>query len=163
MKFIIEQIALAPRDPVKSLELMLTLGLTDWTNDKVKARGYVWPHQNIENEATLSFNYQATSSDVKPLELEMLRYDLGHNWLNNRRDSLPVVSHIGMHCSAEELETWREKLNAIGIQVAQEVFTYSHDNPVIAGKRWYHYTIFSTAHIIGCDIKFIVRKDAPPQ
>jgi hypothetical protein len=30
---------------------------------------------------------------------------------------------------------------------------------VIAGKRNYHYTIFATRHILGVDLKFIVRMD----
>ena len=48
------------------------------------------------------------------------------------------------------------------IEVAQEVFTDSHTNPVIAGKRSYNYVIFDTKNILGVDLKFIVRinKDA---
>ena len=44
-----------------------------------------------------------------------------------------------------------------GIKVAQEVFTKSHTNPVIAGKRKYNYVIFDTKEILGVDLKFIVR------
>ena len=41
--------------------------------------------------------------------------------------------------------------------MAQEVFTESHTNPVIAGKRSYNYVIFDTREILGVDLKFIVR------
>lgn len=158
MQFKIEQIAIAPRNAIKAVQLMMVLGLTDWINDDVAAAGTVWGAAT-SNEAQLSFNYQA--APTKPLELEMLQYKKGLNWLDLRSGA--VVSHIGMHVSEGELEAWRVKLDEIGIKVAQEVLTYSHSNPNIAGKRWYKYVIFSTYEYIGCDLKFILRRDQPPQ
>jgi len=72
----------------------------------------------------------------------------------------PTVSHIGMHCTEEELERFRQKLNTMGIKVAQEVFTRSHTNEfLIEQKRKYHYVIFDTRAILGVDLKFIVRRE----
>ena len=64
--------------------------------------------------------------------------------------------------SAEDLVHWRAFFENRDIEVAQEVFTDSHTNPVIAGKRSYNYVIFDTKNILGVDLKFIVRinKDA---
>ena len=66
-----------------------------------------------------------------------------------------------MHCSAEELVQWRAFFAERDIPVAQEVFTESHTNPVIAGQRWYNYVIFDTKDILGVDLKFIVRLAEP--
>ena len=55
------------------------------------------------------------------------------------------------------------KLSEIGVMVAQSVDTVSHSNPNIAGKRWYRYVVYSTNEIIGCDLKFIVRRFEPPK
>jgi hypothetical protein len=62
-----------------------------------------------------------------------------------------------MHCSGDDLLKWREFFKERQINVAQEVFTESHTNPVIAGKRSYNYVIFDTREILGVDLKFIVR------
>ena len=71
------------------------------------------------------------------------------------------VSHLGMHVTEDELLEWRKFFAGRKIFVAQELHTDSHSNPVIAGKRWYHYVIFETRHILGVDVKFIVRKQQP--
>ena len=73
---------------------------------------------------------------------------------DERRNS---VSHLGMHCTADELELWQEFFAERGIGIAQEVVTDSHTNPVISGKRLYNYVIFDTKEILGVDLKFIVR------
>lgn len=169
MKFFIEQIALCPPDPVKAIALLKALGLNEWAHDIVVARGSVYNSNLVTNRALLAFNYQATrhlhspasqkeKGDAKPLELEVLHYTEGDNWM---AVNVPSVSHLGMHVSNEELETWTEKFEALGIGWAQNVNTQSHTNPVIAGKRWYNYRIFHTRPILGVDLKFIVRKDAP--
>jgi hypothetical protein len=80
--------------------------------------------------------------------------------MENRTGATPRrASHIGMHCTEAELESWRAFFASRNIAVAQEVFTKSHTNPVIAGKREYHYVIFDTYGILGIDVKFIVRRD----
>ena len=153
MKFSLEQIALCPQDPVKAIELLSAMGLTDWVHDIVVARGSVADALPTENVAHLAFNYQALEAAK---ELEVLHYSAGRNWMS---DNAPRVSHLGMHCSAAELHDWKQFFKRRGIGIAQEVHTLTHSNPAIAGKRWYHYTIFDTWKILSVDIKFIVRKD----
>jgi len=160
MKFFIEQIALCPRDPVAAQELLSALGLSDWTEDHVVARGSVFGEGSCWNEADLRFNYEATRPDDKPLELEILHYTSGKNWMDFRPKG---VSHIGMHVTSEQLEAFRAKLMERGHSVAQEVFTESHTNPFLVGNgRKYQYVIFDTRAVLGVDLKFIVRRDAQP-
>jgi hypothetical protein len=158
MKFKIEQIALAinMHRESEALALLTLMGITEWANDTVVANGRALQYTDSQNSADLSFNYTALN-DAK--ELELLRYREGKNWL--MFDAQPRVSHLGMHVTAEELEQWRATLTEFGLGVVQEVHTVSHTNPVIAGKRWYNYVIFGATQLIGTDIKFIVRMDAP--
>ena len=162
-KFRIEQLALYPPDPAAAIALLTAMGAGDWAHDHVVAQGRVFGEPGV-NEADLAFNYGAFAGK----ELEVLHYTDGPNWVNESRlvgtahNLLPcTVSHIGMHCSAEELTEWRNFFSARGIGVAQEVNTLNHTNPVIAGQRWYNYVIFDTRAILGVDVKFIVRKDHP--
>ena len=157
MKFTIEQIAIAPKDPVAAKNLLSEIGATEWSEDHVVASGNVFGQRGT-NEANLSFNYDIFSGN----EFEILDYTSGPNWiddgehkpLNGNRNT---VSHLGMHCSADDLIEWRVFFQSRGIDVAQEVMTESHTNPVIAGKRSYNYVIFDTKDILGVDLKFIVR------
>lgn len=165
MKFRIEQVALYPLDPDRAIGLLQEMGMSEWVNDIVVARGKVRLSgeqratsgerikENCENVAHLSFNYEALK-DAK--ELEVLHYTAGHHWMSESR-----VSHLGMHVTEDELDQWKQFFKDRAIGIAQEVNTLAHTNPVIAGKRWYHYCIFDTYDILGVDIKFIVRKDAP--
>ena len=159
MKFIIEQVALCPTNPAAAIELLTAMGLGEWARDHVVADGVVF-NELGRNEADLAFNYQATSA--KPLELEVLHYTSGNNWMRHPY-RVNSVSHLGMHVTAEELAAWQEFFTARGIGCAQSVDTYSHTNPVISGQRWYRYVIFDTKHILGVDVKFIVRKSSPDQ
>lgn len=156
MKFFIEQIALCPPNPEKAKWLLSELGLDQWTEDHVRADGAVFGVSG-SNEADLAFNYQNTRAADKPLELEVLHYTTGPNWMAGRG---PAVSHIGMHCTAEELDAFRRKFADMGIRVAQEVFTRSHTNPfLLETGRKYQYVIFDTKDILGTDLKFIVRRE----
>lgn len=169
MQFKIEQLALHPRNPELAIALLTEMGLSEWAKDHVVARGAV---RGIAggNEADLAFNYQATrgsttagataSEAVKPLELEVLHYTTGPHWMEVHE---PSASHIGMHCSEDELRQWHDFFTSRGIKVAQQVNTQSHTNPHIAGTRWYTYTIYDTRAILGIDTKLIVRRDAPVQ
>jgi hypothetical protein len=151
MKFTIEQIAICPKDPIKAKELLSAIGALSWAEDHVVADGKVFGETGT-NEADLSFNYELFSGK----EFEVLHYTTGDNWMLH--DGRPnTVSHLGMHCTAEELVLWREFFADRGIRVAQEVKTQSHTNPVIAGKRSYEYVIFDTREILSVDLKFIVR------
>jgi len=156
MKFTIEQIAIVPKDPVAAKKLLSEIGATEWSEDHVVASGNVFGERGT-NEANLSFNYDMFSGN----EFEILDYTSGPNWIDDRDHSLTLrrntVSHLGMHCSAEDLIKWRVFFEFRGIPVAQEVMTESHTNPVIAGKRSYNYVIFDTKDILGVDLKFIVR------
>lgn len=154
MKFMIEQVALCPPDPEAAIKLLSALGLRDWVNDIVTAQGEVYG-KYASNKAALSFNYQSPAP-TKPLELEVLHYLEGSNWMDERgrRNS---VSHLGMHCTPAELAEWRKIFEDNQVPVVQEVFTNSHTNPEIADKRRYHYVIFGTRKVLGVDLKFIVR------
>lgn len=156
MKFQVEQIALCPKDPVAARAFLAAIGLDLWVEDHVVARGEVFGSSPETNEADLSFNYQATPEERKPLELEILNYTAGRNWMDAHG---PSVSHLGMHCSEEELAEWRRKFAALGVEVAQEVLTLSHTNEQIKDSRRYNYVIFDTRDILGVDLKFIVRKE----
>lgn len=155
MQFRIEQIAICPRDPAAALALLTAMGAAEWAKDHVVANGAVFGEAG-RNEADLAFNYNLFGGK----EFEVLNYTEGNNWmLHGERPN--SVSHLGMHCSAEELVQWRAFFAERDIPVAQEVFTESHTNPVIAGQRWYNYVIFDTKDILGVDLKFIVRLAEP--
>lgn len=153
MQFKIEQVALCPENPEAAMELLTAMGAGDWARDNVVAKGQVFG-SDCGNEAELNFEYKLLQGAN---ELEVLHYTYGANWMAGQER----VSHLGMHCTADELRDWREFFAARGIVVAQEVKTQSHANPHIAGKRWYNYVIFDTHQILGVDVKFIVRSNVP--
>lgn len=156
MRFKIEQIAITPPNPEAAIELLTKIGAYDWAHDVVVAKGSVHDNENLTNVADLAFNYSLREGEKKPLEFEVLHYRAGANWMDGLEHS---VSHLGMHCSEAELDEWKIFFRREGIKIAQEVKTESHTNPVIAGKRLYHYCIFDTRPILGVDLKFIVRRD----
>lgn len=156
-KFQIQQIALNAPGSQTAIDLLTDLGLTEWVNDTVKAQGYVFGKTGA-NVANLNFNYQAgDGNDVqasKALELEVLEYTQGANWLDERPTN---VSHLGMHVTNEQLLAYRAYFGSKGIGVAQEVMTNEHTNEAIKDSRRYNYVIFDTYEILGVDLKFIVR------
>lgn len=157
LAFKIEQIAINPKNPKAARKLLALLGLDLWVDDVVAASGHVFEgEEKIYNVANLAFNYQASVVDAKPLELEILDYKIGDNWMARRAQS---VSHLGMHCTEDELTAWRAKFAENKIGVAQEVFTEAHSNPAIKDSRRYHYVVFDTRAVLGTDLKFIVRRD----
>lgn len=153
MKFIIEQVAICPKDTKAAIELLTALGAGDWARDHVVAAGTVRGQQG-GNEANLAFNYELLDH---AREFEVLEYTTPNNWMNEpeRHNS---VSHLGMHCTEGELDEFKAFFAGRNIRIAQEVHTQSHTNPVIDGKRLYHYCIFDTKAILGVDLKFIVRR-----
>lgn len=148
-KFVIEQVALCPASTDEAMELLRDMGLAEWTEDTVTAEGRVQNDWGVKNVANLRFNY-----DSAPRELEVLEYTSGRNWMDAH---VARVSHIGMHCSAAELDDWRGFFAERGYKVVQEVNTTGHTNPAIAGKRSYKYCIFDTYRTLGVDVKLIVR------
>jgi hypothetical protein len=161
LHFRVEQIALAPIRCKVAQEILSDLGLNEWIVDKVAATGTVMG-EPCSNEATLRFNYQAgNGSDEaagKPLELEILEYTRGNNWIDENFIS-NSVSHLGMHVTEEQLDEFRMYFFSKNIGIAQEVDTTSHTNEAIKDSRRYKYVIFDTRDLIGVDLKFIVRKD----
>jgi hypothetical protein len=152
-KFAIDQIAICPMNPEAAIELLTALGAEEWARDHVVAIGSVYGRHLLVNEADLAFNYELVTGK----EFEVLHYTTNDNWMNDpERDN--SVSHLGMHCTEEELDEYKGFFAAREILIAQEVNTASHTNPVIDGKRLYHYCIFDTKSILGTDLKFIVRK-----
>jgi len=159
-KFQIEQIAVVVADTPRAIELLSALGLDQWVSDRVIAKGEVFGEDG-ESTAELHFNYQAGNGGDhhadKPLELEVLDYTDGPNWMQDNESARNSVSHIGMHCTSAELSQYRVFFRERDIAVAQEVVTQSHTNKYIADSRRYNYVIFDTRDIIGVDLKFIVR------
>ena len=158
--FKIEQLAfvLNPLDRNRAEQLLSLLGWSTWVQDEVTANGHVHNSPAI-NVATLRFNYTAID---QCRELEVLQYTKGPHWYQYRQQNTALVSHVGMHVTEEQLAEWREKLTMFGLNVVQEVDTLQHTNPLIKDSRRYHYVIFGAAHLIGVDLKFIVRKDITP-
>ena len=152
MKFTIEQIAICPKNPTAAKKLLIEIGAVDWVEDHVVATGLVYGDHGT-NEADLSFNYDIFSGK----EFEVLDYTSGNNWMDSEKRGRNSVSHLGMHCTEDELTLWRSFFEERDIKVAQQVFTDSHTNAAIAGKRSYNYVIFDTKDILGVDLKFIVR------
>lgn len=176
LQFKIEQVALYPRDPIAAIALLTAMGLGEWARDHVIATGGVRGAVG-SNEADLAFNYQGTRGMepltgepgtevtpdlIKPLELEVLHYTHGRNWMDGVARS---VSHLGMHVTMDEMIRWDDFFWRRGIKVAQSVRTTGHTNPAIAETRRYQYTIYDTRDILGVDVKFIVRlnPDGTPQ
>lgn len=156
MKFFIEQIAICPADPAAAEKLLADMGATEWVRDTVTAHGQVFGEPGL-NKADLAFNYQLgeTAELAGQFEFEILHYTDGPNWMKSR--VTPSVSHLGMHCTLEELSQWKRFFSERSISVVQEVVTSDHTNPAITGKRSYCYCIFNTNPILGVDLKFIVR------
>lgn len=153
MKFTIEQLAFYPPDAEKAKKLLAEIGLAnEWIEDHVTARGSVMGFINTQNEANLSFTYPPVSLR----EIEVLEYTDGRNWMEYRTHS---ISHLGMHCTDQELAAWRAFFLERDIGIVQEVETQRHTNPAIKDTRRYRYVIFNTHPILGVDLKFIVRKD----
>lgn len=154
----LEQIAIATNNPRKTMDFLNAIfSLSTWSQDTVIANAMVFGAEPEDNKAQLNFNYELG------VELEVLEYQEGNNWHKARvaaGATFPFLSHIGYHCTEEEAQLQIELMRAIGVGIAQEVFTTSHTNEVIAGKRLYHYIVFDSAHAIGFDLKLIVRRDA---
>lgn len=150
MKFRIEQIAIAPANPIRARQLLAEMGAKHWTVDQPTAIGFVQSYtETVQNLATLQFNYEIAPA---PVEFEMLHYVAGPNWLEGAGST---VSHLGMHCTEKELEEWKDFFSLRNIGIAQEVETTTHTNKSVTGN--YHYCIFDTRRILGVDLKFIVR------
>lgn len=160
LRFKVDQLAISPRDTEAALRLLSEMGAVEWVEDVVEAHGDVIGHEgSATNIAKLNFNYDLLKGGY---EFEVLNYSVGPNWIENsiHKGAAPesCVTHLGMHCTEEELDQWKEFFAERGYGIAQEVHTKEHMNPAIRGKRKYHYCIFDTRGVLGFDVKFIVRE-----
>lgn len=147
----IDQVAIAPSDPDRAMELLHEIGIVDWTADRVDAQGVV-RGEEASNRAELAFNYDF----IPGIEFEVLNYVDGPNFVEGHA---PCAAHFGVHVDTmEAMEAVRTKMSAMGIPLIQEVMTRQHTNKAISGLRWYHYVIFGTRDILGVDLKFIRRR-----
>jgi hypothetical protein len=159
LQFKIEHIAINPTNPEKAKSLLIKLGLEDWIHDHVVNSGLVFGEGPNLSHLDLGFNYQAhpqrpfPDGSMRPLELEIMKYADGPNWMQRRADS---VSHFGMHVTEDELVEYAKVFLEEGIAIAQETYTKSHQNPHIQNSRRYHYRIYDTHSILGVDLEFIV-------
>ena len=162
MQFKIEQVALSvnPGKRALALALLEDLGMTDWAIDNVTAVGSVDDDEGLTTKGLLAFNYQAGDIGGKAVELELLHYTDGDNFVDRAKAEYvtsAIATHIGMHCTEQELEEARAIFAKYGITTSQEVRTIAHTNPAIKDSRRYQYSIFATRSLIGIDLKFIVR------
>lgn len=164
----VEQIAFTSSYPAATKALLASLlGMDSWTEDEVTTTGSLFTEDDgfirIENVANLSFNYAAG------LEFEILKYKSGRNWLEERGKPIfggnwPELSHIGMHCTAEELVEWMNRMAENGVNILQDVTTVQHTNPFLVDcGRKYRYVIFGTEELLGFDFKLIVRIPGPDE
>lgn len=152
MKFKVEQIAITPANTPEAMKLLEAMGAKEWTEDIVHGTGTV-NGIPADNKAHLRFNYE-----IAPCEFEVLNYKEGNNWLAHRpHPEESAVSHLSMHCTAEEAEQWKMFFVQHNIPLVQELATQSHSNEAVGERRWNYY-IFGTRPLLGLDIKIIVRR-----
>lgn len=153
----IEQIAIGCKNPKEIMQnLREVLGIKDWINDQVIAKGSVFGENNYSNCADLNFNYE-----LGPFEFELLKYESGINWHSHPKqdgcDGETFLSHLGIHIDdPDEFNRITSNLSK-RFEVAQDVTTTSHTNEEIKDKRRYHYVIFDSRKALGFDLKLIQR------
>lgn len=137
-------------------------GATFDAEDEVVTAGVAMGGRHIRNKARLLFSYDLWWNSAQRsslgLEYELLCYKEGWNWHDLRSDQhrggLNWLSHYGKHIdTVEQNATYHKQF-----RVLQEVVTVSHTNQNLRKlKRHYHYTIFDTRDIMGCELKTIRR------
>lgn len=143
----IDQIAFAAYNDEDERRIKSLLGLdnAEWVEDNVIARGEV-DGEPGENTAKLLFNYDYG------IEVEILRYTDGPNYLSAQNIQAGQICHIGMHYTGEG------EVPSFGPDIIQQVETQSHTNPFLLEEgRKYRYTIYNTRHIFGQNFKVIER------
>lgn len=143
----IDQIAFAAYSDEDEARIKDVLGLTDaqWVEDLVVAKGTVAGLGGV-NTAKLLFNYDYG------IELEILRYTEGPNYLDLQQIPAGHVCHVGMHYTGEG------DIPDFPADIIQQVETESHTNPfLLAQGRKYRYTIYNTVELFGRNFKVIER------
>lgn len=143
----IDQIAFAAYNDEDERLIKSLLGLSDakWVEDVVVATGLVAGEEGT-NTAKLLFNYDYG------VEIEILRYTEGPNYLHEQSIPAGHICHVGMHYTGEgEVPTF-------GHDIIQQVETVSHTNPFLLEQgRKYRYTIYNTMQQFGRNFKVIER------
>lgn len=131
--------------------IKMRFGVTDWVRDIVTAEVYVWPGYEGVNVAELQFGYGLG------IELELIRYKSGPNWIAYHGLNAGMITHVGLH-----LDDGEDFPLLHGCRLVQEAHTIHHtgerfSNPTspMFGRR-YHYKIFEFAP--STFIKYIRRQ-----
>jgi hypothetical protein len=162
----IDQIAFCARtdEDERALKARFRLDKADWVEDHVVAEGYVrGGRQPGEprglkncNVAKLLFNYDLG------IELEILRYLEGHNYVDQAEIPSGQICHIGAH--VEKGVDITDPSHGLPIDfvipapIIQQVETVTHTNDfLVKSGRRYRYTIYDTKPLLGVFFKIIER------
>jgi hypothetical protein len=130
------------------IKQFLQLEKADWIEDTVTARGQVGQITDAVNTAKLLFNYDFE------MEVEILRYIEGPNYLSLSDMAAGRMSHIGSHFVGDG------DVPRLDVPIIQQLVTQTHSNPFQAEhKRHYRYTIYNTLDRLGVFFKVIERLD----
>lgn len=150
----LDQIAFVARNDTEELLIkrMLRLQDADWVEDEVVASGYVKGHGDGQtNKAKLLFNYDLG------IEIEILRYMEGTNYVEVGNVESGNVAHLGFHLEkGKNLEAFQGLVFPASLM--QQVKTEQHTNEFLlkSGRR-YRYTIYDTKPLFGVYLKVIER------
>jgi len=101
-----------------------------------------------ENVARLEFNYDFG------IELEILRYLEGYNYVDAFMPDTTGLCHLGCHLRSGH----QPPIDLQGIQIVQRVETTAHTSAYLQQTgRKYRYTIYDTRQILGVFFKVIER------
>lgn len=132
----------------RDIKKFLHLDAADWIEDTVTARGQVYKNMDATNTAKLLFNY-----DLE-MEVEILRYIEGPNYLALAQMSGGRMCHIGSHFIGDG------DVPRLDVPIIQQLVTQTHTNPFQAEhNRHYRYTIYNTYERLGVFFKIIERLD----
>jgi len=150
--FKIDHVGIRPKDSKAAQELLVAMGAILWGYDNPNAEGTVYGIRGSHSSEVCS-NYTLAPESV---ELQILDYLSGPNWLANKQGS--IVAYFGMNTDEDSLQGWKVFFKERDIPIVQEVHTTSHTRPLLVKyNRRHHYCIFGTRDILGIDIMFTVR------
>lgn len=159
----IDQIAFACYSDVQEQQIKDKLGLSNakWVEDEVVANGFVYPRGfERTNRAKLLFNYDFG------IEVEILRYLEGDNYLQNQLIPGGHICHVGMHLekgkTLPDMRIGSGTKHTFDFSIVQQVETESHTNQFLVdtGRR-YRYTIYDAKAFFGTNLKVIERLEKP--
>jgi hypothetical protein len=119
------------------------------------ARGFVTGGgEEATNTARLLFNYDLG------IEVEILQYLDGPNYLDVLNVPSRSIAHIGMHLRPDAQSAVLNR--PFLVPVAQQVETFEHQNPGVPANRRYRYTIYDARLELGHCLKVIERLEVEP-